>query len=120
MNYNELLPVLLTGFICAVIVCIDRYKVHLQASQEFKETKKPNEQDEANQSEHTAPPSVHFLILDVVKNTIYTSIFACFIFWLTLLITENYQIRLGIVGIISILGLDKALSIVEKFIQIKR
>lgn len=96
INYNELLPVLLIGFICGVVSCIDTYKNHLKES----------EQDEEK--------SIHLLVVDLLKNTIYTTFLSCFIFWVTLLATDNYQIRLGIVGIISILGLDKALGVVER------
>lgn len=111
INYNELLPVLLVGLICGIVACIDRYKSHLQErTQGVESESEPKE----------AAVSGQILILDLIRNVIYSTIFACSVFWLSLFATENYLIRLGISIIISILGMDRALSMIEKFIHLKR
>lgn len=112
INYNELLPVFLTGIICGIIACLERFKDHLKS-------KNPDAETESESNEVHEDFKVHLLITDFVKNTLYSTGIACFIFWLSALVTDNYQIRLGITGIVSILGLDKAIALVEKFASLK-
>ena len=100
INYNELLPVFLIGFACSIIANLDLFK------RQFSDT-----EGKAN---------LRLFAVEFVRNFIFTTIFAVFLFYLCGSFTENYQLKLGIVGVISILGIEKALELVEKIMNLRR
>lgn len=116
LAYNELIPVLVTGVICGLIACLERYKEHLK----HVETEAEKAEEDSEGKKKTQKSYKHVLITDFVRNTLYATALAFGVFWLAGLATDDYQIKLGITGIVSILGLDRAVAIVEKFISLKK
>lgn len=127
INYNELLPVLLIGLVCAFITCMD--SLQKTKNKELKDER--NSTDNSDESgiydatlshaqNNALPDKLEIPLLTFVRNLLYGTIFAVFLFWLTLALTDIYQLRLGIVGLVSIMGLDRALSLVERVLSMRK
>lgn len=127
INYNELLPVLLIGLVCAFITCMDS----LQKTKDKEIKDERNSTDNSDESgiydatlshaqNNALPDKLEIPLLTFVRNLLYGTIFAVFLFWLTLALTDIYQLRLGIVGLVSIMGLDRALGLVERVLSMRK
>lgn len=100
INYNELIPVIIIGLVCGLITAYDKLR-KVGKVEESKEEKVDDDLIIVN-------------FYDFIKATISSCFISIFIFWITSIGTDNYQLRLGITGLISIWGIDKAISILER------
>lgn len=99
INYNELMPVLVIGFVCSIIACIDLWKKHMQED---------NKSVPAEGGEQVENPEIS--IHDFIKSFLVTTMSAIGVFYACGLITENYLIKLGLTVISGIAGFDKVIT----------